>query len=163
MDARRAHALVFRTRPRGDFLIRPFRCVVGSAAVYGTALLHVSREEYTTIITSKLQAALQAFHVPMDASEADRSPEPPIQSFCALVREDTAGGFHMSTMRRLHGGHAGTGDTYTLGASDIAKLPETLLLALGEREEDVPAILAKGRTSTSQGESGPSPRRRTMR
>jgi hypothetical protein len=66
-------------------------------------------------------------------------------------------------MRRQHGGHVGTGDSFTLGADELARVPEVLLVAMGEREEDVPRMISRWRSMRTSGvaESRGGRRRRT--
>jgi hypothetical protein len=109
----------------------------------------VSKADYADRITSLVLDNLDRFAEPVDEADFDRTPDPPLQSYAAHIELDGER-LTLAAMRRLHGGHAGTGERWQMMRSEApARLPQLLLEALGERPEDVTLALdrlkSKGR------------------
>jgi hypothetical protein len=141
-----SYVTVFRTRPKGDFIVQPYRLRRGSASTTdarGVARVLIQKSDYVSTIAQVVLDGLDRFFERVDEADFDRTPDPPLQSLAAsVVLEGPL--LRLGTMRRLHGGHAGTGEHWQLERSEAnARLPALLLEALGERPEDVPRLLAR--------------------
>jgi hypothetical protein len=106
------------------------------------ARIVIRKEEYVAAIGRTILECLSSFPEAVDDEQFDRCPDPPLQSFAAIVTDQGGGVLRVASLGRLHGGHGGTGEHRYLDQAEAhTRLPAVLLEALGERPEDIPGLL----------------------
>jgi len=138
------YVTVFRTRPKGDFLVQPYRLRLGSQGdARGTAPTLVPKAEFCDNIAEVVLTALDLFRTPVADQEFWRAGYPPLQAWAASVTDDGTE-LELATLKRHHGGHMGTGERTRILRADAGRLlARRLLAALGEREEDVAEFIRR--------------------
>jgi hypothetical protein len=102
----------------------------------------VPKKHYAGRIGPLVLEQLELYSEPVNPSEFGRSPDPPLQRYAAGIEQE-GNLLTVFAMQRLHGGHAGTGETWRVKRREaLAKLPRVILQALGERPEDIRRMLS---------------------